>query len=110
MVIVIVKVNIDPQKESEFNRWYNEEHIPNLLKVPGVIKATRGVAIKGGGHKYITVYEHESEEVRESDAYKAAVETQWTRELRPFIKDFQVETYRALMLPLQDARDGEVIA
>ncbi|HEU16080.1 MAG TPA: hypothetical protein ENO38_00190 [Nitrososphaeria archaeon] len=35
------------EKESEFRSWYNEVHLPDLLKVPGVVKDARFDLVKG---------------------------------------------------------------
>ena len=40
--------DVDPEHEAEFNRWYNEEHIHHLLKVPGFLSAGRYEALSGG--------------------------------------------------------------
>jgi len=31
----------DAEFETEFNRWYDEEHVPRLLQVPGFLSAGR---------------------------------------------------------------------
>lgn len=33
--VYIVTTEVDPAWEDEFNRWYDEEHVPALLSVPG---------------------------------------------------------------------------
>lgn len=38
----LVLTNAVPGREAEFDRWYNEVHVPDLLRVPGVIGVTRG--------------------------------------------------------------------
>ena len=93
-VIVIVRVDVKPEMEEEFNRWYDEEHIPNLMKVPGVIWAKRG-SNTGEGPKYIAVYEHENINVQHSDAYKEAVFTEWTKKLKPHL-NMEREVYELL--------------
>ena len=45
--IFMVYVDIDTQHVQEFNKWYNEEHLPELLSVPGILSAARYEAIKG---------------------------------------------------------------
>ena len=35
--IFMVYVDIDAQHLQEFNKWYNEEHLPELLSVPGIL-------------------------------------------------------------------------
>ena len=34
-------MDVDPDKEALFDEVYDQEHVPNLLKVPGVISVTR---------------------------------------------------------------------
>jgi hypothetical protein len=33
--LLMLWTDVDKEYEAEFNRWYNEEHIHHLLKVPG---------------------------------------------------------------------------
>ena len=47
--------------DEEFNAWYDTEHLPQLLKLPGFLDAARYVAVKGGP-KYLAAYELESVE------------------------------------------------
>ena len=42
--LFVASMDVDPDKEALFNEVYDTEHIPNLLKVPGVYAVTR---IKG---------------------------------------------------------------
>lgn len=94
-VIVIVRIDVKAEMEEEFNQWYDEEHIPNLLKVPGLIRAKRGINT-GDGPKYIAVYEHENINVQHSDAYKEAVFTEWTQKLKPHFLKMEREVYELL--------------
>ena len=60
-----------PGREDEFNEWYDNVHIPELLAVPGMVSATRYALheaaiyhVKGGvvpEHKYMCVYELEGD-------------------------------------------------
>ena len=54
--IFLVYVDIDAQHDKEFNEWYNTEHLPELLAVPGILAAVRYQAVKGGP-KYLAFYE-----------------------------------------------------
>jgi hypothetical protein len=94
-ILVIIKTDVTPEMEQDFNRWYDEEHIPGLLKVPGIKSARRGIN-SGAGQKYIAVYEHESAEVQHSQAYKDVLGTDWARKIRPHLKNFSRETYEIL--------------
>src|SRR4051812_30828434 len=57
--IFMVYVDIDAQHVQEFNKWYNEEHLPELLSVPGILSAARYEAVKGGP-QYLACYELDS--------------------------------------------------
>ncbi len=57
--IFMVYVDIDAPHVQEFNEWYNKEHLPELLSVPGILSAARYEAVKGGP-KYLAFYELES--------------------------------------------------
>lgn len=52
----IVRVDVDPEVDDEFNRWYDTVHIPALLACPGWLSARRYVVIDGGP-KYLAMYE-----------------------------------------------------
>ena len=39
--VLIVSMDVEPEKEALFNEVYDHEHLPNLKKVPGVRAATR---------------------------------------------------------------------
>ena len=91
-ILLIVRTDVAPEMEEEFNRWYNEEHIPLLLLVPGVLWAKRAIN-NGEGQKYIAIYEHESVEVQRTLPYRDALETDWTHKIRPYLHNFKREIY-----------------
>ena len=74
--------DIPPALEDDFNRWYEEEHIPERLAVPGFLRACRYRALVGSP-KYLAVYEVTSPGVFDSAEYlhflKGAGETEWTK-------------------------------
>ena len=43
--IFIVSMNVRKEFEDLFNEVYDDEHIPYLMKVPGVNNVTRGKAL-----------------------------------------------------------------
>ena len=45
--IFLVYVDIDAKHDKEFNDWYNTEHLPKLLAVPGILSAARHKASSG---------------------------------------------------------------
>lgn len=84
--LLFFAMNVEPDAEDEFNRWYGTEHVPNLLKVPGVLAARRYRSVVGE-HKYIALYHLRSPSVVESKAWTEAVETPWTHRMRPKTRD-----------------------
>ena len=65
----LVTADVDPVYEEEWDRWYTESHVPNLLKVPGYVTAGRFRALDhpavrrfNSGPKYLALYECESED------------------------------------------------
>lgn len=66
--LLMVWCDVPADKEAEFNRWYNEEHIKHLLEVPGFLNGGRYVALKGGP-KYLAMYELEDPSVLRSAAF-----------------------------------------
>src|SRR5436309_15586598 len=67
--LLMVWADVPADKEGEFNRWYNEEHLAERLAIPGFLNGARYEAVKGGP-KHLAVYELESPAGLESQAYK----------------------------------------
>ena len=67
--VLIMMIDVKPEDEAEFNRWYNEEHIPELMAVPGFLAARR-FEVEGEGAKYLAIYELEDAKVFETPQYK----------------------------------------
>jgi len=71
-----------PAMEEEFNAWYDTEHLPERLAIPGFRSAQRWLAdVAPGGGKYLATYELASPAVLESPAYLARYSgaTPWTQ-------------------------------
>ena len=64
-LLVVYTDCIDPSREKEFNEWYDETHLPDALKIPGFVSATRYVNIdpNPGPGKFLATYEIESEDI-----------------------------------------------
>ncbi|MBI1736282.1 MAG: hypothetical protein HYR51_14000 [Candidatus Rokubacteria bacterium] len=82
--LLMVWCDVPADKEAEFNRWYNEEHLAERLAIPGFLSAARYEAVKGGP-KHLAYYELESPAVLQSAAYRKVQEnpTPWTRRAGP---------------------------
>lgn len=84
--LMMVYADIPADKEEEFNRWYNEEHIDDVMAMPGFLNAARYVAVSGGP-KYLACYELESPGVVNSPEHKGllANPTEWAAGMAPMV-------------------------
>ena len=94
--LFVVSMDVEPDKEALFNEVYDSEHVPNILKVPGVRAATRIGASRspsiGGvetekqheGPRYTAIYEIDSPQVLLSPEWaKHAEAGRWPSQVRP---------------------------
>lgn len=85
--VILVSMDIDPDREAEFNDWYNTEHIPHLSEVPGVLAARRFRAVGGsrpGVPGYVALYHVESTGIYATRTWVVANETPWMLRMRRF--------------------------
>jgi hypothetical protein len=82
--LLMVWCEVPADREAEFNRWYNEEHLAERLAIPGFLAAARYEAVKGGP-KHLAYYELESADVLQTEAYRkvSANPTAWTQKTGP---------------------------
>lgn len=78
--LLLVMIDVDPDHEAEFNRWYAEEHLPERVGLPGFRSARRFISFEGGP-KYLALYELDDVGALQTDAYLALVSppSEWTR-------------------------------
>lgn len=80
--LMLVGADVPADKEADFNKWYQEEHLQELMGVPGILNAARYEATKSGP-KYLAVYELESVDVVNTDAFKNRPRTEWGSKVSP---------------------------
>ena len=99
--VFIFSMNVKKEYEDWFNEVYDEEHVPHLLKVPGVNKVSRGKGIPlnfsiGGetksmdspNQKFVAMYEIDNPEVINSEEWAIAVEKgRWSTQVRQHTYD-----------------------
>ena len=70
--IMLVMMDVDPEHDEEFNQWYNEEHLPERLGIPGYVSARRFKLEEGQGVlKYLCIWELEDASPLQSQEYQA---------------------------------------
>ena len=80
--LMMVWMDVPADKEEEFNHWYNEEHLPELLAIPGVLNAARYEAVRSGP-KHLACYELESPAVVQTEAFTSRKPTEWAQRIGP---------------------------
>lgn len=62
--LYVVRATITAEREAAFNKWYNEEHLPQVLRYNGAVSGRRYRKDAGEDrYQYMAVYEFASEEV-----------------------------------------------
>ena len=104
-------MDVEPAQERLFNEVYDQEHVPSLLTVPGVIAVSRyemqplTLSIGGqlktivieGAPKYGALYEIETPDVLVTQAWAKAVEQgRWPAQVRPHTRNRQHILYRRI--------------
>jgi len=106
--LFVASMDVDPDKEALFNEVYDTEHVPNLLKVPGVRAVARMegepfVISLGGeerrvshdGPRHSALYEIDGPHVLVSPEWaKAAEAGRWPTQVRPFTRNRRHALYR----------------
>ena len=108
--LLMVYVDVPAEHEDEFNRWYNEEHIPERLSIPRVLNAARYVAVRGGP-KYLACYEIETAETWYSDGWQYHLNnpTEWSQRMSPGVIGINyVRNLYRLIYPTEVSEDTAV--
>ena len=79
--LYIVHTDIPDDIVDEYNAWYDQEHLPRLVTVPGVVRARRYTAVSGNP-RYLTAYELTDADAFESPEGLQARKTPWTAKMR----------------------------
>ena len=55
--LLVVEAVVDPSVEDEWNRWYNEVHLPEITDCPGFIRSARYRSVEQDGKvRYLALY------------------------------------------------------
>jgi len=82
--LLFVSIDVETPKEGLLNQLYDSEHIPLLLRLPGVANVVRYRAAQGNP-RYLTIYEIEHPEIPASKEWGvASVTGRWKLEVKPY--------------------------
>ena len=66
--INLIETNCNPEREDEYNDWYDNIHVPDILATPGFVRARRFVhkELRDGRGKYMAMYEIETDDIEQT--------------------------------------------
>lgn len=95
-----VGMDIKPEGEADFNKWYEEEHLGLVAKIPGWLSGRRYELVDslviGEGRKplkYLAIYEMENNTFMETEEFKVAVGTPWSIEVQKNVLDRELRLF-----------------
>jgi len=69
--VLVVTMEMDEADEAEFNEWYNEQHLPERMAIPGYVSARRFKLEDGDNAlKYLCIWEMVDGSPLQSEMYK----------------------------------------
>jgi hypothetical protein len=96
--VLIVTVEIDPVDDEEFNRWYDEEHVPEKLGEPGFVAARRFKS-HDKENTYLVIYELDDPESATKPAYMRKEPSEWSKSVMARWKDWSRGVWVQLETP-----------
>src|SRR5690242_10972366 len=81
---MLLSFDVVPEAISEHDDWHTHEHLPERLSVPGFLRGTRWVALRGDP-RYVVLYEVEELATLNSPAYLKRLNepSAWTTRIMP---------------------------
>ena len=72
--LITVWLHVPPEREEEFNAWYNLEHINQMVALPGFVSGRR-YTVEDARPKYLAWYDTTDEKVEPGPAFQHVVAT-----------------------------------
>ncbi len=94
---LVVRAHLDPAVMDEFQRWYEETHLPHVMDIPGIVRAYRSDWSRGSAN-WTALYEFDGEDSVQgaiSSPQATLARQDWERWL-PHVSELTVEVYACL--------------
>jgi hypothetical protein len=87
-------MTIGPEREDLLNEVYDTEHVPELLRVPGMVSISRYRRIRPADPFYLAVYEIATTDIPTGPHFMKARDVgRWPTEVRPFTRGLRNGLY-----------------
>lgn len=94
--LYVVHTDVPDDVAAEYNDWYDREHLPRLVSVPGVVRARRYVACDAHP-RYFTAYDLADRDAFTSPQGLQARKTPWTEKMRNLFNNTRRFTGRLIV-------------
>lgn len=84
--LFVTIADVDPEYEKDYFKWMTEEHMPDLIKVPGVIRGMRYISHQGSSPKHMAIYELESPYPPQSEAWDRTKYTEKSKYIKGHVQ------------------------
>ncbi|HEV2573767.1 MAG TPA: hypothetical protein VGU72_18680 [Beijerinckiaceae bacterium] len=91
--LYLVQTDIPDDIVDEYTQWYDVEHLPRLVSVPGILRARRYEAVNAQP-RYLTAYDLSDVNAFESPQGLIARKTPWTERMRSKFMNARRSTWR----------------
>ncbi|KAG7444006.1 uncharacterized protein BT62DRAFT_934592 [Guyanagaster necrorhizus] len=100
--VLIAELEVKPELEEEFNKWFNEEHVGLLEKVPGRLRSRsyslvrsmgRGEAVGKPVFKYLAIHEFDNGDYLKTPEWAAALDTPWRTKVMEGVLGMEVRQF-----------------
>jgi hypothetical protein len=83
--------DVDPARDAEYNCWHTFEHVPERVGIKGFCAGRRYIARERTDDRYFTLYELDDLSALSGADYADVVDrpTEWSRSMRPSLRNFQ---------------------
>ena len=95
--LMTVWLHVAPEREEEFNAWYDTEHLPQVVALPGFVLGRR-CACEGATPRYLAWYDTADETVEPGPALRDYFErsTPWWRRIGTFVQHRERMNFRLM--------------
>jgi hypothetical protein len=94
--LYVVHTDVPDDVATEYNDWYDQEHLPRLARVPGIVRARRFVA-SDAHPRYFTAYDLADRDAFTSPEGLEARKTPWTERMRNLFSNTRRFTGRLIV-------------
>jgi hypothetical protein len=96
--LLLVDIVVDADREDEFNRWYDEEHIPEKRRAAGFHSARR-YKHHSDPHRYLAVYEVDDADTVTKSSYMTSYQSPWSLSIQEAWKEFNRTVWEEVTQP-----------